>query len=57
MNLLSISSLIIPTIVLLVIFYGYFKKIDIFDIFIEGVKEGFQITKGIFPIFWQWFLQ
>ncbi|HHX93795.1 MAG TPA: spore maturation protein [Tenericutes bacterium] len=48
MNLLSISSLIIPTIVLLVIFYGYFKKIDIFDIFIEGVKEGFQITKGIF---------
>ena len=40
---------IIPIIVLIVIIYGYYKKINIYDSFIEGVKEGLKICLNIFP--------
>ena len=41
--------MIIPFIVLFIIFYGFFKKIDVFDSFMEGSKEGFIIVKKMFP--------
>jgi spore maturation protein B len=44
-----ISSIIIPLIVLIVISYGLYKKVNIYDSFIEGVKEGISTTLGIFP--------
>lgn len=39
----------IPSIVLVVIIYGIYKKIDIYDVFLEGVKEGLQMILKIFP--------
>jgi spore maturation protein B len=44
-----ISSSIIPIIVLIVISYGLYKKVNIYDSFIEGVKDGIKTTVGIFP--------
>lgn len=44
-----IANIILPLIVLLVVVYGIYKKINVFDIFIEGVKEGFSMTLQIFP--------
>ena len=41
--------MIIPIITLFVIIYALVKKVDIYDTFIEGVKEGLQISLDIFP--------
>ncbi len=41
--------MIIPIITLFVIIYALIKKVDIYDTFIEGVKEGLQISLDIFP--------
>jgi len=37
--------------VLFIIIYGYTKKIEIYDVFIEGVKESFSMIKTLFPTF------
>ena len=47
MNILSI--IVIPLFVLLVIFYGYYKKIDIYSSFLDGAKDGLSITLSITP--------
>lgn len=44
-----LSSLIIPIMVLVVIIYGVVKKIDIYDVFIDGAKESFDMTFTMFP--------
>lgn len=44
-----ISNLIIPIIVLIVIIYGYLKKVDVYDTFIVGVKESFPMISNLFP--------
>ena len=44
-----ISSLIIPIMVLVIIIYGLIKKIDIYDEFINGAKESFDIVLTMFP--------
>ncbi|MDD2435480.1 MAG: spore maturation protein [Bacilli bacterium] len=44
-----ISGLVIPLIVLAVIVYGIKKKVDIYDVFIEGAKESFELVLTIFP--------
>ena len=36
-----LSSLMIPLMVLLVLIYGILKKIDVYDVFIDGAKESF----------------
>lgn len=36
---------------LFIILYGYLKKIDIYDVFIEGVKESFSMITSLFPTF------
>lgn len=43
------SSLLIPLTVLFVIIYGYYKKIDVYDSFVEGAKEGTVMVKNMFP--------
>lgn len=43
--------MIIPLIVLIIILYGYFKKVDVYDTFIEGVKESFKMILNLFPTF------
>ena len=40
---------IIPFIVLFIIIYGYYKRINIYDSFIKGVKEGINICLNLFP--------
>lgn len=47
MNLLS--KIIIPLFVVIVIFYGFKKKINVYDSFLAGAKEGLSITLNIFP--------
>lgn len=47
MNLLS--KIVIPLFVVLVIMYGFKKKINVYDSFLAGAKEGLYITFNIFP--------
>ena len=44
------SNYIIPSICLLVIIYGLYKNINIYDSFIQGVKEGLNLVFDIFPV-------
>jgi len=41
----------IPLLVVIIILYGFIKKIDIYDTFIEGVKESFGMIKNLFPTY------
>lgn len=45
----SISNLILPLITLIVIIYAIYKKVNIYDEFLNGVKEGLKISLDIFP--------
>lgn len=47
MKLLSI--LLLPTMILGIIIYGSYKKIDLYNTFIEGAKEGINSAISIFP--------
>ena len=40
---------LVPIMVVYIIIYGLYKKVDIFDTFIEGVKEGINTTFKLFP--------
>lgn len=44
-----ISKAIIPIFVLIVIFNGYYKKVSIYDAFLEGAKDGLIMVFKIFP--------
>ncbi len=43
-----ISSLFIPTIVLVVIIYGAYKKVNVYDSFVSGAKEGLPMVCSMF---------
>ena len=43
------SKIIIPLFILIIIFYGAAKKIDIYDSFLNGAKEGLMTCFNIFP--------
>ena len=45
----NISQYIIPSITLFVIIYALIKKVDIYNEFLEGVKEGLDLSLYIFP--------
>lgn len=44
------TNFFIPFFVLMVIFYGLLKKIDIYDSFLKGVREGISLALTIFPV-------
>lgn len=44
-----VSTLAIPLIILLFVGYGVVKKVKIYETFVEGAKEGFQIAVRIIP--------
>lgn len=44
-----ISNLFIPFILIFVISYALFKKVNVYDSFINGVKEGFPLILKMFP--------
>ena len=39
----------VPLIVIIIIIYALYKKIDIFDVFLVGVKDGIKISFNLFP--------
>lgn len=47
--MIYISRIIIPLITLIVIIYALIKKVNIYEEFLEGVKEGLNISLEIFP--------
>lgn len=47
MNLFS--KIVIPVFIVFVVFYGFKKKINIYESFLEGAKEGLIISFNIFP--------
>lgn len=44
-----LSSLAIPFTILLILIYGLIEKNKVFDIFVDGAKEGIEIVLKIFP--------
>lgn len=44
-----IANIILPLITLIVIIYALYKKINIYDEFINGIKEGLKMSLEIFP--------
>lgn len=47
--IIYISNLFIPVMILLIIGYGLYKKAPVFQLFLDGVTQGFQIVLEIAP--------
>lgn len=45
----TLSKIVIPLFVFFVVFYGFIKKVNLYDSFLEGAKEGLHISVNIFP--------
>lgn len=45
----GLSDYILPTIVVLIVLYGGFKGVDVFNVFIDGAKSGFKTVFNIIP--------
>ena len=45
----TLSKIVIPIFVVFVIFYGFKKRVSIYDAFLDGAKEGLMISFNIFP--------
>lgn len=45
----TLSILAIPALILFIVIYGAIKKVKIYEVFIEGAKEGFNIGVKIIP--------
>jgi len=45
----NLSNIIIPIIILLIVFYAYYKGVSVYDSFLEGAKDGLKIVYSIFP--------
>lgn len=43
------SNLAIPFTILIIVIYGLLEKNKVFDIFLDGAKEGMEIVVKIFP--------
>lgn len=44
-----LSILAIPLILFLFLGYGYYKKVKVYEVFVEGAKEGFDVGVKIIP--------
>ncbi len=51
MNLVTLSNYLLPVIVLLIVLYGFIKKVPLYDSFTKGAKEGMELAFSIFPFF------
>lgn len=45
----TLSKIVIPLFVFFIVFYGFIKKVNLYDSFLEGAKEGLNISVNIFP--------
>jgi spore maturation protein B len=49
-NIVDILSIVaIPALILLIVIYGVIKKVKIYEAFVEGAKEGFNVGLRIIP--------
>ena len=46
-NLISIIA--IPAMILIILGWGFFKKVKVYEVFVEGAKEGFDTAVRIIP--------
>lgn len=44
-----IAKIILPIFITYIVFYGIKKKVNVYDVFLEGAKEGLVTTFNIFP--------
>ena len=47
--LANISNIIIPTLIFYIIAYGIAEKVEVYDEFIKGAKDGLKTVVGIMP--------
>lgn len=49
-NIVSlISAAILPAMIFLILVYGLFKRVHVYDVFIDGAKDGLKIVADIMP--------
>ena len=49
MSLTNIGNMLIPIVVLIIVGIAILKKINVYDEFVEGAKEGLGMGISIFP--------
>lgn len=47
--LLTISDFLIPVTILMIVVFGCLQKVDIYEVFLEGAKEGLRTVADILP--------
>ena len=47
--MIYISNIILPLITLIIIIYALYKKVNIYDVFVEGSKESYNMVLTMFP--------
>ncbi len=45
----TLSVIAIPSLILFIVIYGTIKKVKIYEVFVEGAKEGFNVGVRIIP--------
>ncbi len=45
----TIAAFILPLIIVMIPLYGLLKKVQVYEVFVEGAREGFQIGVRIIP--------
>ena len=45
----TIASNILPIMILLIFSYGFYKKVSVYEEFLEGAKDGFKVAISIIP--------
>lgn len=49
MILIKLGNYLIPIVVLLIVIYSWQKKVNIYDSFVKGAKEGLKLSISVFP--------
>lgn len=47
--LVTLSDFLVPTVMFLIVIYGLIHKVDVFQSFIDGAKEGVHVVLSILP--------
>lgn len=47
-----ISAAAIPLLIALIITHGLYKKVPVYEVFIQGAKQGLLSVLKLFPIWW-----
>ena len=49
MNFVTLGNYLLPVVVFLIVAVALYKKVSLFDVFIEGAKEGISLGFQVFP--------